>query len=63
MDKNFKQKYGPWAVVTGGTSGIGEEITKQLAEQGVDIVLVARRQNLLDEKAISLKEVRQVIVC
>jgi len=52
---SFKQKYGSYALITGGTSGIGEEMTKQLAEKGLNIVLVARRQNLLDEKAAALK--------
>ena len=51
----FKDKYGPWALVTGGTSGIGAEFVDQLAEKGLNIVLVARRQNLLDEKTAELK--------
>ena len=52
---DFKNKYGPWALLTGGTSGIGAEFANQLAEKGLNIVLVARRQNLLDEKAAELK--------
>ena len=53
---NFKEKYGKWAVITGGTSGIGEEMTKIVASKGVNIILVARRQNVLTEKANFLKE-------
>ena len=47
----FKEKYGPWALVTGGTSGIGEALTNQIAENGVNIILVARREKVLKEKA------------
>lgn len=59
---SFKEKYGPYALVTGGTSGIGEELTRQLADKGLNIILVARRQNLLDEKAADLKRVYGVEV-
>jgi len=31
--KNFKQKYGSWALVTGASSGIGAQISEQLAQQ------------------------------
>ena len=51
MIKKFKEKYGNWAVITGGTSGIGEALSNLIAEKGVNIVLVARRQKLLDSKA------------
>ncbi len=42
--KNFKQKYGPWALVTGASSGIGRSISEQLAQQGLNLVAVARNQ-------------------
>jgi hypothetical protein len=46
---------GPWAVVTGASSGIGKEFARQIAASGINIVLVARREALLDEvgKAIA----------
>ena len=46
--KNFKQKYGPWALVTGASSGIGKSISKQLAQQGLNLVAVARNQANLE---------------
>lgn len=53
--KKFKEKYGPWALVTGGTSGIGKAISHELAAKGMNIVLVARQVNELELKAAELK--------
>ena len=44
-----------WAVVTGASSGIGKAITKQLAAEGMNLVLTARRKERLEELASSLK--------
>lgn len=52
--RNFKEQYGPWAFVTGATSGIGAELAKQIAEKGVNLILVARREKILQEKAKEL---------
>ncbi len=48
-------KYGSWAVITGANSGIGQEFAKLLAKEGFNLVLVARRQPLLDELANTLR--------
>ena len=44
----------PTAMVTGSSSGIGREIAKCLAAKGHDVILVARREELLRELAESL---------
>ncbi len=39
----------PLAAITGASDGIGEEFARQLAAQGYDLLLIARRENLLNE--------------
>jgi short-subunit dehydrogenase len=46
------------ALITGASSGLGKEFAKQLAEQDYNLVLVARRENLLKDLARTLSQVK-----
>jgi short-subunit dehydrogenase len=52
----------PRALVTGASSGIGEEFARELARRGYDLVLVARRRERMDLLATSLSAVHDVQV-
>src|ERR1700694_1685064 len=51
-----KKRFGPWALVTGASSGIGKEFARQIAASGINIVLVARRKDLLEEAGVEFSQ-------
>lgn len=50
----WRAKYGPWAVITGASDGIGRAFALAAAESGLNVVLVARRRSLLDSLAAEI---------
>ncbi|SPM39334.1 Short-chain dehydrogenase, partial [Mycobacterium numidiamassiliense] len=51
----FAIKYGPWALVAGASDGVGAAFAAGLAERGVNVVLLARRQAVLDQVAAEIE--------
>ncbi|OBB23059.1 short-chain dehydrogenase [Mycolicibacterium peregrinum] len=46
-----RTRYGPWALITGGSEGVGAEVAAQLATSGINLILVARKPEPLAETA------------
>src|SRR4051812_31874568 len=53
-DSTFASRYGPWALVAGASEGVGAAFARAVAERGVNVVLLARRQTVLDEVAAAI---------
>lgn len=51
----FASRYGKWAVVAGASEGLGAAFADDLADRGMNLVLVARRANLLEETAEAIR--------
>lgn len=51
-----RDKYGPWAVIAGGSEGVGAEFARQLARDGVNVVLIARKLGPLEETAARCRD-------
>lgn len=63
---DFSERYGPWAVVAGGSDGIGASFARALAKRGLNLLLLARRAEVLDAFAAEVRaahgvEVRTVV--
>jgi uncharacterized protein len=55
-----KTQFGPWALITGASSGIGREFARQTAASGINVVLVARREALLREAGAEFSKLYDV---
>lgn len=53
--ENFRERYGPVALVTGASSGIGTGFAEELAARGMNLVLAARRVDRLEEHKARLE--------
>jgi len=52
---DFADRYGPWALVAGASEGVGAAYARAMAERGLNVVLLARRQAALDEVAAAIR--------
>lgn len=51
---SFQDKYGKWAIVAGGSDGIGAAFVRELARRGLNVIAVARNQGTLDALAAQI---------
>lgn len=62
----FAERYGPWAVIAGGSEGVGASFAHQIADLGVNVVLLARKADPLEATATAVRskgvEVRTLTV-
>ncbi len=58
----LQRLYGPWAIVTGASSGIGDQFARQLAAAGLNLILVARREARLTALKSELESQHSVTV-
>jgi short-subunit dehydrogenase len=56
MDTEFLDRYGPWAIIAGGSEGIGSAIAERMAQRGLKLLLVARKPAPLEETAVRLRD-------
>ncbi|XP_055596852.1 inactive hydroxysteroid dehydrogenase-like protein 1 [Uranotaenia lowii] len=50
------ERFGKWAVVTGGSDGIGKEYAINLAKAGMNVVLISRTESKLVQVAAEIKQ-------
>src|SRR5882757_6403434 len=51
----FNQQYGPWALIAGGSDGVGAAFAREVASRGVNLVLIGRRLGPLDDMSSELR--------
>ncbi len=52
----FAGRFGPWAVIAGGSDGIGAAFAKDAARRGLNVALIARRKEPLERMAAEIRE-------
>ena len=58
----FKESYGPWALIAGASVGLGAAFASELAQKGLNLVLIARRSGPLESRSAELKGKHGILV-
>lgn len=58
----FRSRYGPWALVAGASEGLGRQFALQVGERGLNLLLVARREEPLQATAEEVRRLHGVEV-
>jgi uncharacterized protein len=56
LEMKLKDKYGPWALITGASEGTGAAFAHRLAAEGINCILVSRREAPLQALAAEVKK-------
>ncbi|MBS9375186.1 SDR family NAD(P)-dependent oxidoreductase [Rhodococcus sp. B50] len=51
----FADRYGPWALILGASEGVGAEFARTFAARGLNVVLLSRRPEALEEVATEIR--------
>ena len=55
-EPDFRDRYGPWALVAGASMGIGAALSDEIAGRGLNVVMLARGAELLEAEAQAVRE-------
>ncbi|MGO9932625.1 MAG: SDR family NAD(P)-dependent oxidoreductase [Steroidobacteraceae bacterium] len=53
---SLKERYGPWALIVGGSEGIGDHLARRLGRAGINIIMVARKPATLAETSRRIRD-------
>ena len=59
---SFARRFGPWAIVAGASEGLGAAFADALASQGINLVMIARRESMLQAYASRVRALHGVSV-
>lgn len=54
-EQTYAERYGRWAFVAGASMGIGAALSHEAARRGLDVVMLARGRELLEETAAAVR--------
>jgi len=54
LKDTFKQKYGPWVLISGASDGLGAALAHEAASKGLNCALIARREDVLKDLSNAL---------
>jgi short-subunit dehydrogenase len=60
--EQFKEKYGQYALIVGGSDGLGYAFAEAIARRGLNLILLARQENRLRTAAARLREAYKIDV-
>lgn len=60
ISSNYIEKYGPWALVAGASEGIGAAFAREIAKKGLNVILISRRKEVLENLALEIRNDYQV---